>query len=65
MEYVGEIVGSKVGDKREREYDRRGIGTYLFRLGEDEVVDATMCGNLARFVNHSCEVRKDRRRGRE
>ena len=36
----------------------QGIGSsYLFRIDLDYVVDATKCGNLARFVNHSCEVR--------
>ena len=35
----------------------QGIGSsYLFRIDLDYVVDATKCGNLARFVNHSCEV---------
>lgn len=29
-------------------------GIYMFRLDEDLVVDATMCGGPARYVNHSC-----------
>jgi len=29
----------------------------MFRIDSDEVVDATMSGNEARFINHSCEVR--------
>lgn len=28
---------------------------YLFRLDRYEIVDATLKGNLARFVNHSCD----------
>lgn len=28
----------------------------MFRIDDDEVVDATMHGNAARFINHSCEV---------
>jgi len=26
----------------------------MFRLDENTVVDATLCGGLARYVNHSC-----------
>jgi SET domain-containing protein len=29
----------------------------MFRIDDDEVIDATMSGNAARFINHSCEVR--------
>ena len=28
----------------------------MFRIDADDVVDATMSGNEARFINHSCEV---------
>ena len=34
----------------------QGIGCYMFRVDGTYVVDATMCGNAARFINHSCEV---------
>lgn len=34
----------------------QGIGCYMFRIDDNEVVDATMKGNAARFINHCCEV---------
>ena len=34
----------------------QGIGCYMFHINSDEVVDATMSGNEARFINHACEV---------
>ena len=47
IEYVGEIIRAAVADKREKAYERQGIGSsYLFRIDEDLVVDATKKGNL-------------------
>jgi histone-lysine N-methyltransferase SETD1 len=58
IEYIGEIIRQKVADHREKAYERMGIGSsYLFRVDEDTIIDATKCGNLARFINHCCEVR--------
>lgn len=47
IEYVGELIRQQVADRREKAYERQGIGSsYLFRVDEDLVVDATKKGNL-------------------
>jgi hypothetical protein len=59
IEYIGEIVRQKVADYREKIYERSGIGSsYLFRIDDDTVIDATKKGNVARFINHCCTVSK-------
>nr|XP_015192943.1 PREDICTED: histone-lysine N-methyltransferase 2A isoform X3 [Lepisosteus oculatus] len=55
IEYSGNVIRSVLTDKREKYYDGKGIGCYMFRIDDYEVVDATMHGNAARFINHSCE----------
>ncbi|KAF2149817.1 histone H3-K4 methyltransferase Set1 [Myriangium duriaei CBS 260.36] len=55
IEYVGEKIRQKVADMREIRYTKQGMGSsYLFRMVEDEIVDATKKGGIARFINHSC-----------
>ncbi|GAM89196.1 hypothetical protein ANO11243_072330 [Dothideomycetidae sp. 11243] len=55
IEYVGEKIRQKVADMREIRYTKQGMGSsYLFRMAEDEIVDATKKGGIARFINHSC-----------
>lgn len=55
IEYSGEIIRSLLTDNREKYYEGKGIGCYMFRIDDCEVVDATMHGSAARFINHSCE----------
>ena len=55
IEYVGEKVRQQVADMREKQYLKSGIGSsYLFRIDENTVIDATKKGGIARFINHSC-----------
>ncbi|XP_031279661.1 uncharacterized protein LOC116138078 isoform X3 [Pistacia vera] len=59
VEYVGEIVGLRVADKRENEYDsgrklQYKSACYFFRIDKEHIIDATCKGGIARFVNHSC-----------
>ncbi|GMH44853.1 hypothetical protein BSKO_12805 [Bryopsis sp. KO-2023] len=58
MEYVGEVIRKEVAELREKHlYSNQGSeqGTYLFSLGPDWVIDATTAGNMARYINHSCD----------
>ncbi|XP_028671387.2 histone-lysine N-methyltransferase SETD1A isoform X1 [Erpetoichthys calabaricus] len=55
IEYVGQNIRQMVADMREKRYAQEGIGSsYLFRVDHDTIIDATKCGNLARFINHCC-----------
>ncbi|XP_020235631.1 uncharacterized protein LOC109815338 isoform X3 [Cajanus cajan] len=59
VEYIGEIVGLRVSDKREKEYQsgkklQYKSACYFFRIDKEHIIDATRKGGIARFVNHSC-----------
>lgn len=58
-EYTGEIITFDEAEKRGLEYDSSGR-TYLFDLDfynvdNNYTIDALKYGNLARFINHSCD----------
>ena len=56
IEYVGEVLRKQVSDYREAYYNSKGMGIYMFGIANtDYVVDATMRGNSARFINHGCD----------
>lgn len=51
------LPGQVIADMREKRYEDEGIGSsYMFRVDHDTIIDATKCGNFARFINHSCNV---------
>ncbi|KAK4203763.1 putative histone-lysine N-methyltransferase, H3 lysine-4 specific [Triangularia verruculosa] len=55
IEYVGEEVRQVIAELREARYLKSGIGSsYLFRIDDNTVIDATKKGGIARFINHSC-----------
>ncbi|KAM0286011.1 hypothetical protein ACHAQH_001201 [Verticillium albo-atrum] len=55
IEYVGEQVRQQISEIREVRYLKQGMGSsYLFRIDENTVIDATKKGGIARFINHSC-----------
>jgi SET domain-containing protein len=59
IQYTGELIRQAVADLRERKYKAEGIdGSYMFRVGDDTIIDATKMGNNARLINHSCDVRQ-------
>lgn len=57
IEYRGEQIGRALADHRERKYrlhPRHRDACYMFALSESKVIDATLLGNPARFINHCC-----------
>ncbi|ESQ36336.1 hypothetical protein EUTSA_v10006646mg [Eutrema salsugineum] len=57
IEYTGELVRPSIADKREHLiYNSMvGAGTYMFRIDNERVIDATRKGSIAHLINHSCE----------
>ena len=56
VEYRGVLIGNAMAEKREKEYEHAKIGSdYMFRIDSLIVCDATKHGNVARFVNASCD----------
>ncbi|KAM1270596.1 hypothetical protein ACFX13_032479 [Malus domestica] len=57
IEYTGELVRPPVADRREHFIYNSlvGAGTYMFRIDDERVIDATRAGSIAHLINHSCE----------
>lgn len=57
IEYVGEVIDSDELECRlsSSVAAREGGHMYFLTLTGDEAIDASRKGNLARFINHSCE----------
>ncbi|KDP42889.1 hypothetical protein JCGZ_23831 [Jatropha curcas] len=57
IEYTGELVRPPIADRREHFIYNSlvGAGTYMFRIDDERVIDATRAGSIAHLINHSCE----------
>lgn len=55
IEYRGMLIRPDLAESKELGYDKVGKGTYMFRLNEDHIIDATEEGGPARYINHSCD----------
>ena len=62
IEYIGEVIREGLSDLREKRYEAQNRMIYLFRLDEENserperrVLDASMSGGMARYINHSCD----------
>ena len=54
IDYAGEKISNQESLKRERRYIRN-LHIWCFKLTNRTVIDAGVGGNVARYVNHSCE----------
>ena len=56
MEYIGEVIDPLDFHNRTQKYSKEKIEHHYFMaLKSDEIIDATVKGNITRFVNHSCD----------
>jgi histone-lysine N-methyltransferase SETD2 len=56
MEYVGEVLDYQLFKKRSKQYSKAGQQHFYFMaINPEEIVDATVKGNISRFINHSCD----------
>ncbi|XP_012450901.1 histone-lysine N-methyltransferase ASHH1 isoform X1 [Gossypium raimondii] len=56
VEYCGEVISWKEAKRRSQAYENQGLkDAFIISLNGSESIDATKKGNLARFINHSCQ----------
>ncbi|RZC36943.1 histone-lysine N-methyltransferase SETD2 [Asbolus verrucosus] len=56
LEYVGEVLDHEEFDIRADDYSNdKNKHYYFMSLRADAIIDATMKGNISRFINHSCD----------
>ena len=55
IEYLGERISHAVADARYDDESMKSHHTFLFSVTRQTVIDASVGGNDARFINHSCD----------
>jgi SET domain-containing protein len=59
IEYAGARITPAEADKKYPDVPGEEHVTYLFAIDDDIVIDASVDGNEARFINHSCDPNCD------
>jgi SET domain-containing protein len=54
VDYAGELISAKKSDWRETRYQKHGM-IWCFTISRRRVRDGNVGGNIARFINHSCQ----------
>ncbi|XP_030016154.1 histone-lysine N-methyltransferase 2C isoform X2 [Sphaeramia orbicularis] len=54
IEYNGTIMRNEVAVRKEKTYRSQNRAVFMFRIDSQHIVDATLTGGLARYINHSC-----------
>ncbi len=54
LEYLGERMSHPEADRRYGDMHEGSAHTMLFAANDDVVIDATVWGSSARWINHSC-----------
>ena len=54
IDYAGERISSRESREREARYLERGR-IWCFELNRNWSIDASVAGNVARFINHACK----------
>ncbi|KAJ8272620.1 hypothetical protein GJAV_G00091360 [Gymnothorax javanicus] len=54
IEYIGTVMRNELADRKQKLYESKNRIAYMFRLDSDHVIDATLTGGPARYINHSC-----------
>ncbi|XP_034744788.1 histone-lysine N-methyltransferase 2C isoform X8 [Etheostoma cragini] len=54
IEYNGTILRNEVAIRKEKLYRSQNRVVFMFRIDSEHVVDATLTGGIARYINHSC-----------
>ncbi|UXI17997.1 mannose-P-dolichol utilization defect 1 protein [Sarcoptes scabiei] len=55
IEYIGLVIRNIIADRNEKIHEAHNRGIYMFRLDDNRIIDATLQGGLARYINHSCD----------
>lgn len=55
IEYRGERVSNAEADRRYPDDESAAHHTFLFAVDDDTMIDASFGGNMARWINHSCD----------